>query len=159
MDAYLSRLPIQVYIHDYEIDLGSPEYLVPVQIGVTPPASLRTSYEHFVFILNTALDKVGGAVTDLETKQSFKAWFSSNRGLTIEAQGLSALLDHDELRGVWASLQKGLLTRHSAAWFAGESASRLLSIVSLLPEVRAVQVQRFSEVEPEIAWNFGGINR
>lgn len=90
-------------------------------------------------------------MSDIETKQSFYARMLPDAGLVLETPGLSQTVDHDDLRGVWASLQKGLLARHTAEWAVGDGAGRLLSVISLLPSVRPVQIQRSRADSPEIA--------
>lgn len=151
MEEYLSRLPIEVYIHDYEVDLGAPEHVVGDGNLKTHLDNIGASYERFVEVLTFFLERVDGVASDIETKQPFHARMVPDAGLVLEAPGLSQTVDHDDLRGIWASLQRGLLTRHTAEWAVGDGAGRLLSVISLLPGVRPVQIQRSRAERPEIA--------
>jgi hypothetical protein len=63
-------------------------------------------------------------------------------------------VDADDLRGIWLSLAKGLLTSDTVAWSAGDCASSVMSVLSMLPDVRAIQVQRPRVPTPEIALEF-----
>ncbi len=150
MEAYLSKLPIRVYIHDYEVPLGRPEHLTfaPQEEDT---AQLRQSYVEFERLLHKVIERTGGALTEGATKTPFHASIKKDGSLSIEKDGGHSLIDADHLRGMWCGLARGLLTWDVVRWSAGNQTDCVMSLFSLLPGVRPVQVQKMRAAEPEVA--------
>jgi len=151
MEAHLSRLAIPVYIHDYEVDIGMPEHLTRVADEASETWRLPESFEGFVGILRIVIERAGGEMTDIGSRRLFSARLLDNEDLALDTGSGSQVIDCDGLRGVWLSLHQGLLTQHSLEGSAGQDASALISLLSLLPGVRPIQIQRPKTSEPEIA--------
>jgi hypothetical protein len=154
MERYLSRLPIQIYVHDYEVDIGIPEHMDAVTRELSSVTGAMRSFDVFITVIKRAIQRVGGSLIDLQSHAHFKASCDQDATLAIEQNGVHRRVDADDLRGIWLSLAKGLLTRETVEWSAGESASSVMSVLSMLPDVRAVQVQRPKASTPEIALEF-----
>jgi hypothetical protein len=150
MESYLSKLPIRVYIHDCEVPLGRPEHLVFAVHGENT-VQLRQSYVEFERLLHNVIERSGGSLTEEATKTPFHASLEEDGSLSIERDGIQFLIDADHLRGLWYGLTRGLLTRDVVRWSAGDQADCVISLLSLLPDVRPVQVQEMRAAEPEIA--------
>jgi hypothetical protein len=150
MEGYLSKLPIQIYIHDFEVPLSHPEHLVP-QDADEHTGRLRQSFAEFERLLRAVINRSGGTLYEAVSKTPFHASMVADGGLTIERNGLESLIDADHLRGLWCSLARGLLTRDVVMWSAGDQADCMMSLLSMLPDVRRVQVQRMQAAEPEVA--------
>jgi O-acetyl-ADP-ribose deacetylase (regulator of RNase III) len=151
MERYLSALNIPVYIHDHTVDIGLPEHLehVPRQLraeGVKTP-----SFDGFIDALRRATELADGGLVELASKKPFQARIDDNGGLTIQTETAVWLLDAEDLRGVWVSLLNGLVTREKAGWSVSTGADPLLSLLSLLPQVRPVEIQRRTSSHSELA--------
>lgn len=151
MEAHLSRLAIPVYIHDYEVDVGVLEHLVEAPFEGADKWQLPESFEAFVEILRLLIERTGGKLIDIESRRPFSARLLDNLNLALDAGAQSQLIDSDDLREVWLLLHRGLLTQRSLEMSAGADTSALLSLLSLLPNVRPIQIQRPKTSEPEIA--------
>jgi hypothetical protein len=81
----------------------------------------------------------------------FRVSILEEGGLSIEKDGSQSLIDADHLQGLWCSLARGLLTHDVIEWSAGDQTDCVMSLLSLLPDVRPVQVQRMRAAEPELA--------
>jgi hypothetical protein len=75
----------------------------------------------------------------------------NNDELVIEAKEGQWEFDREALRGVWVALQQGLLTKEKAGWSDAGGGQHLLSILSILPHVRPIQIQRYNCGVPELA--------
>jgi O-acetyl-ADP-ribose deacetylase (regulator of RNase III) len=151
MEAHLSRLAIPVYIHDYEVDIGVPEHLVGVTDEGAEHRRLPESFEGFVGILRLLIEQTRGEMRDIESRRSFYARLLDNEDLALDTGSGSQVIESDDLRGIWLSLHRGLVTQRSLEASAGQDASALISLLSLLPSVRPIQIQRPNTSEPEIA--------
>jgi O-acetyl-ADP-ribose deacetylase (regulator of RNase III) len=149
MEAHLSELPIPIYVHDFEVNIGSPEHLETS--SVIRPAKIDRSFEEFIDALRTAVHERKGQFRSLGPEAPFTAEFSSERQLRLGIDGGSALIDVDDLRSVWVKLLKGVVTTRAADWGPMATGDHILSLLSGLPEVRTVQIQRRTSDHPELA--------
>jgi hypothetical protein len=81
----------------------------------------------------------------------FRVSIAEEGGLSIEREGSKSLIDADHLRGLWCALARGLLTHDVIEWSAGGETDCVVALLSLLPDVRPVQVQRVRAAKPELA--------
>ncbi len=154
MERCLSKIPIHIYLHDYEVDIGMPEHMEAVTRELSSVTGAMRSFDIFVSVIQEAIRRVGGSLIDLQSRAHFSASCDQDAALAIEHNGERRCVDPEDLRGIWLSLAKGLLTRETVEWSAGESASSVMSVLSMLPDIRAVQVQRPTSSTPEIALEF-----
>lgn len=151
MERHLMTLPINVYIHDYEVNVGLPEHFEELlrQLGTTLPAT--TSFETFTQNLRKVIEFADGRLVTLASRQRFDADFSDRNTLVITFDGQRHPIEMDDLRGLWLALTSGLVTREKAERSAGAGADQMLSMISLLPGIRSVEIQQPRSPEPEIA--------
>lgn len=147
MERYLSSLAIPVFIHDFTKDIGLPEHLELLAVEVRKSAK-DLSFQGFVSALES-ITKLA-PVLRLDDERKYEIDFR-NDALRIQTQDHDWLFEEDDLRGVWLSLLNGLVTNEKAEWAAKGSAAPLLTMMQLLPDVRAVQIHRHGRPEPEIA--------
>ncbi|MBZ9602614.1 macro domain-containing protein [Phyllobacterium chamaecytisi] len=150
MEKYLTRLPIDVYVHDYTKVIGLPEHLEHVADQLKHKTARDLSFDVFVADLLHAVDLSGDGLVDITTEEPIHARVVDDN-LQIDTGEATWTFERDDLRGVWLSLLKGLLTREKAGWLNEASGSPLLSLVSLLPQVRPIEIRRQEEDEPELA--------
>ncbi|WP_327753350.1 macro domain-containing protein [Sphingobium sp. SJ10-10] len=151
MEQYLSRVSIPVYIHDYTVDVGLPEHLEPVAAALKKERAYSNSFDGFMASIGQALNVSKGELTTLDSLAPFRAWLREDKGLSIETESKSCILEEEDLRGVWLDLQSGLVTKRKAGWSISTGAEPLLSLLSVLPNLRPVQIQRAGQAEPEFA--------
>jgi hypothetical protein len=151
MERYLSPLPISVFVHDHTVDIGLPEHLEPVARQLKAEGSVAPSFDGFLTGLGRAVELAGDHLVELESHTPFLARMDSEHNLTIETPDASWCVELEDLRGVWVSLLKGLVTREQAGWSIQNGADPLLTILSLLPQVRPIEIQRQAAAHPELA--------
>lgn len=151
MEHYLSKVTIPVYIHDFTVNVGLPEHLEPVAAALKEDGNDRNSFDGFMASIERALSVSGGQLTTLGSQHHFVAQMRENGGLAIETPSTTCLFEEDDLRGVWLDLQNGLVTRRKAGWSFSGGGESLLSLLSVLPHARPVQIQGPGNSEPEYA--------
>jgi len=149
MERYLAELPIHVYIHDYTVDIGLPEHMEAVAGALRGNRANIETFDSFFELLGQAAELADSKLFDLETHEHLEARVEDGE-LHLLQGSQSWAFDADDLWGVWISLQKGLLTQEKAGWSEREGGRPLLSLMSLLPHVRPVQIQKFNR-SPELA--------
>lgn len=151
MEHYLSKVNIPVFIHDYTVDVGLPEHLESVAAALRGSSNADWSFDSFVDSIGEAVTLTGGNFSTLGSDDSFLARIDSERRLALETAASTSLLEEDDLRGVWFDLQNGLVTKRKAGWSVSGGGEPLLSLLSVLPNIRPVQIQRVGQVDPEYA--------
>lgn len=156
MEKYLVELPISIFIHDYEKDIGIPEHLEAVSRELQRVHDHSDSFEVFREMLASAIKITEGRFVILDNGQPIKAEMDANGDLVLHSGGKTSHFGEEELWGVWVALQKGLVTQDRAEWSGGFGGKQLFSILCLLPNIRPVEVQR-PNAPPELAieWKDG----
>jgi hypothetical protein len=149
MERYLAPLPIQVYIHDYMVDVGLPEHMEAVAQELRSRSPSPKTFDGFVAAIFNAVSLANNRLTDIQSCEPINASIADDL-LKLRLSDHEDVLDKEDLRGVWLGLQNGLLTKERAGWANMESGPAMLSILSLLPYVRPIEIQR-GDGEPEIA--------
>lgn len=151
MEQYLSHLQIRVYIHDYTKDIGLPEHLETIAHIMRDERLGDPSFEGFLVALRRVVDLGGDQLVELENHEPFRACFTADSGLEIETSQTRWNFEEDALRGVWLELQSGVVTKKRAGWTARDAGTPLISILSLLPGVRPIEIQHLGAPDPELA--------
>lgn len=149
MERYLAPLPIQIFIHDYTVDIGLPEHMEFVAKQLEAELVTSPNFDSFVDALFRAAELAGDNLLEIDTRSPMSATAADGR-LRICSNQREWNFDREDLWGVWISLQKGLLTKEKAGWSSSEGGKPLLSLISLLPQLRPVQIQRAGG-PPEVA--------
>jgi O-acetyl-ADP-ribose deacetylase (regulator of RNase III) len=147
MELYLARLKIPVFIHDFTMNIGVPEHLEGVAAAVSEKMDDLT-FPSFVGALAYVAQLAPSIQIDEEIE--FQTHFSTGTLVISTADGEWAF-EEDDLRGVWLSLLNGLVTEEKAGWTARSAGLPLLTMMQLLPSVRAVQILRNGSEKPEMA--------
>lgn len=151
MEHYLTNVTIPVYIHDYTVDVGLPEHLEPIARALKEACVSSGSFDSFIASIGAAISVSNGDLTTLDSQTAFRAHLRDDKGLTIETETSSCLLEEEDLRGVWFDVRSGLVTRENAGWSTKSGGEPLLSLLSVIPDMRAVQIQRAGRPDPEFA--------
>lgn len=149
MERYLSPLPIQIYIHDYTVDIGLPEHMESVANQLRTEMPADADFDNFLRSLYRAADLVGTQLLDINSRVPIEASVVDGQ-LKIGYEQREWSFDREDLWGVWIGLQKGLLTKEKAGWSTTDGGKPLLSLISLLPQVRPIQIQK-AQSEAELA--------
>lgn len=150
MERYLAPLPIDIFIHDYEQPIGLPEHLEDVARRVGDPIGPLLVFEDFLAQMGRVINVADGHFEVLWSGQPFTACLDET-ALYLKAGTTAAELEIEDLRGVWLSLTSGLVTTQDAGWSDAYSGPMVLSLVSLLPQVRALEIRKSNRVDAEIA--------
>lgn len=151
MEHYLAKLPIKTYIHDYSKDIGLPEHLEAIAETVRLEQVGNPSFEGFLNSLQRVVALGGEQLIELESQEPFCARMSPGAELEVETRNTSWRFEEEVLRGVWFELQSGFVTKERAGWADRDAGMPLLSILSLLPGLRPIEIQRRGAAEAEIA--------
>lgn len=150
MERHLSPLKIAIFIHDFDKRVGLPEHLEDIPNQLEQAFGISTAFADFLAALPRAIELAGSHLINIETHQRLFADYRDDI-LRLSAGNAEWSFDTDDLWGIWVSLQKGFLTQEKAGWAAVESGSALVSLLSLLPITRIVEIQRFDARKPELA--------
>ena len=151
MEHYLQPLPIPIFIHDYSVDIGLPEHLEKIAETIRNAIPANPTFETFMESLKRAVEMGGSEFVELSTHERLGASMDEVGDLRIEASEGIWEFEPEDLRGVWYGLQKGLVTKEKASWSVAGGGRPLLSILSVLPHVRPIQIQRSNSDVPELA--------
>ena len=150
MERYLAPLPIDIFIHDYEKPIGLPEHRDEVAWGERTPIGPLLVFEDFLAQMDQVIHFADGRFEILASRQPFTASLD-DVALHLNSGGTAAELEIEALRGVWLSLSAGMVTTQDAGWSDSGSGSMVLSLLSHLPQVRALEIQKSNRSEAEIA--------
>ena len=151
MEFFLNVIDIPVYIHDYEVDIGLPEHLDVVAHKLQSEGACSSTFEEFLSTVRRISEISGGNLIELESLAPFQAHMDSAGNLTIHTEDTEWVVERDDLRGVWLSLLTGLVTKKQAGWSIAEGGNALLSMLSVLPQARPIQIEGPSGGRPELA--------
>lgn len=149
MEKYLSRASIPVYVHDFEKDIGLPEHLEAIADLAAERIPSGMDFDVFVAGLRTISGVANEGLVDLASKERFRARVDDSQALIVEDGSSTWEFDAEDLHGAWVSLLRGLVTRDRVEWSTGEGGNFVITLLSMLPNTRPVEIQR--GVEPEIA--------
>lgn len=150
MERYLSELPIPVYIHDFTKDIGLPEHLEAVATQLKDNHLRDDTFDTFFDTLRRVISISDGDLVELGSNCRFDASIDSDE-LRITSKAGEWKYESDDLLGVWYRLRKGLVTADDADWSGRGGGRPLLSMLSLMPGVRPVEIQRRNTTTAEIA--------
>ena len=151
MEHYLGQLPIKVYIHDYTKDIGLPEHLEAIADAVRRSGTIAPSFEGLLQSLHQIVNMGGDQLVELDSQVPFRATMTGLDALEIETAGSRWQFGEEALRGVWLELQSGVVTQDLAAWTARDAGRHMVSLFSLIPGIRPIEIQRRGADLPELA--------
>lgn len=140
MEKYLRPLPIPVYIHDHEFELGEPEH---VEVDALSRAG---SFSQFYSDLVALLENDRSRFNTIFNRSEFRATMNED-SLTI-ARGdnhREIVFGREDLQEIWSVLNKGILTRKKLGGKLYDEAYYLISVLSALPYMRSVEIKKTGE--------------
>lgn len=143
MEKYLSDLPIQIFIHDFEKDIGLPEHREKSSeqnYYFERAASQNRSFDAFKNSINDTISRRGGCFNILTRESKFKAETDSVGNIIIKSSKKEKRIEAEDLFEVWSMLLKGPVTRRQLSGSAWDSAFLLLSILAHVPSIRPIHV-------------------
>jgi O-acetyl-ADP-ribose deacetylase (regulator of RNase III) len=99
MEMYLTNLKIEVYIHDYTVDVGLPEHLENVSRQLAAEPNHEPTFDSFLQDLTKIVALAGDTLVQLTPKQPLVAHTTAD-GLVLESVGREWHFDEEALRGV-----------------------------------------------------------
>lgn len=150
MEHYLKKVQITVYVHDYVKEIGLPEHLEDVARRLELEGAETATFDAFLGALRRAAELSEGGFVELGSQVPFCAAMDEDGNLTLQKSLMTWIIERDDLRGVWLSLLGGLVTKAQAGWSICDGGDALLSMLSVLPQVRPIEIQGTQE-EPEFA--------
>ncbi len=141
MEQYLAPLPIPIYIHDYEADIGEPEHL-----EAALDKAFERSFDAFLDDLRVLLLTTGGNFKTVSNGTAFSASFSDAGDLHIERPNGVDKVSKDDLYEIWTLLFRGPVTRRRLSGGARQAAYYLFAIFSHLSYVRPVEMKAKDDI-------------
>lgn len=136
MVDHLHDLPITVYIHDFEKNLGSLEHELPLMQEVKKP----DTFEGFCQDLVRVIDSCDGEIRPLMMNEPFYVQLNDRYELR-GARGCNDLLAAEEdLFRIWSVLSVSPLGRFDLPEPVQNCALKVFSVLSQLPYVRPVNI-------------------
>ena len=138
MEHYLNPLPIEVFIHDYQADIGIPEHLAEF-IVENNQRDIPISSSDLWTNIRLIDDKVGANLVDFESNRPFRIKTFED-DLLIEGTTDRTFFSREEVVSIWCILQGGILTKKKIGISNPYEASHIISLFSLLPRVIPVNI-------------------
>jgi O-acetyl-ADP-ribose deacetylase (regulator of RNase III) len=136
MERYLSKLPIQIYIHDYEKDIGVPEHYE------TAGLDFERTYERFLRDVIAAADDI--VANPLKRRSISESAVNKLVKLlkTTTHHNDTDVSERDDIYALWLMLLRGPLTKDKLVGSARDNSSAIFQILDHLPYLRPIEVQR-----------------
>lgn len=137
MEKYLGDLPIPIYIHDFEADIGSPEHKLAFM-----GKPYRRSFDALLEDLRQICSAFGGLFNTVANKTSFRVVVTDEGSLNfIDSKNeVNIAVSTDELYEAWVMLINGPLVESRLVGEAKNASEYLLGLLASLPYARAVQL-------------------
>jgi len=112
MERYLGSLPINVYIHDFTVNVGLPEHLVEIARRLHSSVPVAGSFEAFLENLRRVARAADGKLVTIETGEAFEVGFGSDESLEVRLADGRYVVERDD---EWARHQRegSLVSRRS----------------------------------------------
>jgi O-acetyl-ADP-ribose deacetylase (regulator of RNase III) len=145
MEQYLGKLPIQVYIHDFQVETGAPEH------QAVSSATYKKSFSQFIEDIKTLAAQSSHQFKTISAQTEFQIGIDSEAIVVKRPNSVSTKITLDDVYEAWSMLLQGPLTPHQLIGSAHTNSSYLLGIIATLPYVRAIQLRTDSENTPRQA--------
>lgn len=135
MEHYLKRLPINVYVHDYEKNIGAPEHLSSIANG-----KQLSSFEDFLELIQKSISLGGDNLETLANRSKFRAELDANENLLFVRPGGRDIVSKNDLLELWQLLLRGPVTRQRLPGRARDAAYYLFPLLSRIPQIRPIEL-------------------
>jgi O-acetyl-ADP-ribose deacetylase (regulator of RNase III) len=143
MEAYLSPLPIDIQIHDYDEPIGAPEHL-----KARPKTLVSRSLDQFITDLQSLIVSRSGRFRTISAESNFNAQLSDDANLLIRRSGKKSIIPREELVEAWQVLIRGPLTKRRLIGRAYDEASYVLGLLASLPYTRSISLTESDASSP-----------
>ncbi len=140
MELYLAKLPITVYVHDFDEKFGLPEH-----VEVNESFRFQRSFDSFWKDLEKFIGTTPrGFRATTQSGSQFFAWVNLPDRVVIEQpNGKKNNLHKEDFYGAWSMLIRGPLTVDKLVGPIRNSASYVMPLIMSLPYVRKVAVKNY----------------
>lgn len=145
MELYLRKLPITVYIHDFEKEIGSPEHTDP-----RLQKEFYRSFDNFVSEIGAVIHCEKGQFHTFSNNTPFTAELDPEKNLIVRRAGRRSTVPNEELYEMWTLLLRSPLMRRNLPGAARDSAYYIFPILTRLPYIRPIELGQ-SEDDSAIA--------
>lgn len=135
MVKHLQDLPIKVYIHDFEKDVGAPEHELPILKSVPP-----RSYECFKNDVRNLVGSRGGDFRAIFLNDPFNVDVDEVGDLRAGDGSGELLAAEEDLYRLWTLLLEMPVSRLDLPESAYANALKLLSVLAELPYARPINL-------------------
>lgn len=149
MEEYLGELPIEIWIHDFEKEIGLPEHLEAFLKEYeyrTIPYADEDIWEN----INLISSKLGRKLMDLEHQSFFEVRIVDNV-LMLESGDDRSFYSREELSDAWKIMAAGMLTKRKMGISSAREASRIISLFAMMPYTKVFEIGYPSTTQTEIA--------
>lgn len=136
MEKYLAPLPILIYIHDFEKNLGTPEHFPSLNA-----LKFEKSFDTFIKHLRTVIHLKRGHFDTISKRMPYTASLSDDNTLVFEVNSKSITIAPDVLYELWVQSLKLPITQHEMPG-ARQAFYYIAPIMTLLPYFRLVEIAR-----------------
>lgn len=136
MINYLCDLPISIFIHDFEKDLGRPEH----EFLLAQQASKPHTFEDFYNDIQETISRLDGEVRPLMMRVPFYVVLNDKRELRESRSCDRLLATEDDLFRIWSLLSVSSVSRFDLPESVQDSALKVFSVISQLPYIRPVNI-------------------
>ena len=137
MEKYLSNLPIPIYIHDFEADIGAPEHKLAFM-----GKPYRRNFDALLEDLRSICFESAGLFKTIVNRTPFQAVVADDGSVNFIdiKNSVDIAVSADELYEAWVMLINGPLGESRLVGEAKNASEYLLGLLASLPYARAVQI-------------------
>lgn len=137
MEKYLSNLPIPIYIHDFEADIGAPEHKLAFM-----GKPYRRNFDALLEDLRSICFESAGLFKTIVNRTPFRAVVADDGSVNFIdiKNSVDIAVSADELYEAWVMLINGPLGESRLVGEAKNASEYLLGLLASLPYARAVQL-------------------
>lgn len=148
MEHHLKRLPISIYIHDFDADIGAPEHQLALRSH-----SYRRSFDALLEDLRAICLQNSGRFKTVFSQSEFTARVLEDGAISIGRAGRTkeVQIPADDLYEAWFMLIHGPLNESKLVGKARDESSYLLGLLASLPYARAIQLRNVDSTTPSTA--------
>lgn len=145
MESYLTNLPITIYVHDFQYEIGAPEHKANEQFFSKP---FVRSYEAFLHDLRELIVERDRSFKTINDQTLVTIDFVESDSLKVVlSDGQQVIVPNESLYDAWQMLLKGPVTSKRLIGDAQNAAPALLGFFATLPYARAIQLRKSGEDE------------
>lgn len=148
MERYLSDLNIDVFIHDFEKDIGTPEHIT--SIGEAGDEELYSDFNSFIDALRHAIIKNKGVIPDIYNMEMYSTFMTDDKSIIARNKDTEFKFEEDDVRALWLMLRRKGVSLRDAGHINIGSGSLILALIGALPMTRVIEYQR-SDSDPELS--------